>query len=218
MMKMKNFKRLTVVIISMLFVVGLCPQTWAKKQTGPSPGKMSVNDLKKNKMIKAISASRLDITPKVVEPGGTLSFRGTIVYSADLIDKINEKKEDPDDYFNPGDTIHVVVLLVDTDGYWIAVVGEQPSTCPEPGRSVTVNFTEKYHVPFDAKQGQVLNFSLLFYSPLVGLAERSVEVRQLRLEFKERRAIDRKPMIKEKPATKQKPVIKQQKIKEQNTN
>jgi hypothetical protein len=216
-MNMKTFKSAIMVIISIVFVVGLCSQAWAKKQAGPTPGPTSVNDLKKYKFIKVISSTRLDITPKVVDPGDTLSFRGTVSCS-----ELNQHIEDPDDYLKPGDQFNVIVYEKNFSwGAWATV------TCP-----VTTIYNhewtdfdgsvEPYVVPSDAQPGQVITFDLalvwLVFPTEWSLAESSVQVRKPRPGLKER-AIERKPIIEQKPATKeQKPMIKQQRIQEQQTN
>jgi hypothetical protein len=207
MINMKTCIRVMMVIVSMFFIVSLCSQVWAKKQAGPTPRPTSVNDLKKYKFIKVISSTRLDITPKVVDPGDTLSFHGTVSCS-----ELNQYIEDPEHYLKPGDQFNVVVY--EKNFSWGAY---QTVTCP-----VTTIFNhewtdfdgsvEPYVVPDDVKPGQVITFELALLAwivPGVVLAESSVQVRKPRPGLKER-AIDRKPIIEQKPAIKeQKPMIKQ---------
>jgi hypothetical protein len=210
---MKTFRWLVLMIIAMFFVAGLCFQAWAKKQTGPTPRPTSVNDLKKYKFIKVISSTRLDITPKVVYPGDTLSFHGTVSCS-----ELNQYIEDPDDYLEPGDQFNVV--LYEKNLSWGAY---QRVTCP-----VTTIYNhewfyldgrvEPYVVPDDVKPGQVITFGLavtwLGFPTEWLLAESSVQVRairkpklrdrEMRPDIEQQRAIDPKPTTKE-----QKPMIKQ---------
>jgi hypothetical protein len=212
-MRMKTCKSAIMVIISIVFVAGLCSQALAKKQAGPTPGKMSVNDLKKYKMIKTISASRLDITPKVVAPGGSLSFRGSV-----SCNEINQHIADPEKYLKPGDKVDVVVLTKN----WSWGAGATV-TCPEPGKTATIHnhewtnlegCPETYVVPTTARPGSSFTFYLVLvacnFFPVALLAESSVTVSAFKPDIEQQRTIDRKPIIEQKPAIKeQKPMIKQ---------
>ena len=104
MMKMKTYKGVMSVIISMFFIMNLCPQAWAKKQAGPTPGPKSVNDLKKYEFVKVISADRLDIKTKIVGQGDTLSFRDNISCS-----EIKKQIKEDEEQLENGDKKTIVV-------------------------------------------------------------------------------------------------------------
>lgn len=203
---MKPYKNVMIVFVSMLFVVCLCPQTWAKKFAGPSPSNMSASDLKQYKFTMIASASRLDITPKVVSPGDTLSIRAYV-----SCNELNQHMEHPEHHLQPGDQFPVMVFEKNLS--WGAVA---QFTCPEPGKrdimihnhewTNLVGSPETYVVPADIKPGQVIRFrlALMWYVwPCAVLAENSVTVNPLKPELEKYKPIDRKPLIEQKPAIKE---------------